>query len=96
MPNERIKRKYYVFSGYKKRNSVRLMYLECKLEQDLCLTHFPVKMPQNRKKNPFRDKQTTTNESLMFFDVKALTEGYQLNFRTLSTNNQGRVYVFIV
>ena len=45
---------------------------------------FQDKMPENGKKNPFRDKQTTTNESFMFFDVPALSERYQLNIWTLS------------
>ena len=57
------------FSGYKKRNNVRFMYLEPKLQQDSWFMHFQVKKPQNGKKNPFRDNETTNNEYLRFFDA---------------------------
>ena len=84
--NKKFKGKYYVFSGYRKRNNVRFMYLEPKLQQYSWFMHFQVKKPQNGKKNPFRDKETTTNEYLRFFDVKVLTETYLVHFGTLSTH----------
>ena len=34
--------------------------------------HFEVKMPQNGRKNIFRDKQTKNKVPLMFLDVKVL------------------------
>ena len=74
MPEECMKGKCYVFiSGYKKRNNVHLMYLECKLQQDSWFMHFRVKIPENGKKNPFTDNETTNKESLMIFDVQVLT-----------------------
>ena len=33
-PKDRMKRKYYIFSSYKQRNKVSLVYLEGKLQQD--------------------------------------------------------------
>ena len=36
--------------------------------------HFQVKMPENDRKNIFRDKQTTSRLPLMFLDVKVFTE----------------------
>ena len=36
--------------------------------------HFKVKMPENDRKNIFRDKQTTNKVPLMFLDVRVLTE----------------------
>ena len=33
-PNDSMKGKCYVFSGYKQRNKLCLVYLECKLQQD--------------------------------------------------------------
>ena len=38
--------------------------------------HFEVKMPENDRKNIFRDKQTTNKVPLMFLDVRVLTENY--------------------
>ena len=60
--------------------------LEPKLQQYSWFMHFQVKKPQNGKKNPFRDKETTTNKYLRFFDVKVLTETYLVHFGTLSTH----------
>ena len=34
MPEDTMKRKCYVFSGYKQRNKVRLFFLAGKLQQD--------------------------------------------------------------
>ena len=42
--------------------------------------HFHDKMPENGGRNIFSDKQTTDKVSLMFFDVKILTERYQISF----------------
>ena len=36
--------------------------------------HFQVKMPENGKKNIFREKQTTNKMPLMFLDVNVLRE----------------------
>ena len=36
--------------------------------------HFQVKMLENRRKNRFRDDETTNEVTLMSFDVKVLTE----------------------
>ena len=35
-PNDGMKGKCYVFSGYKQKNKVFLVYLEKKLQQDRC------------------------------------------------------------
>ena len=35
---------------------------------------FQLKKPQNGSKNIFRDKQTTNKTSLMFLDIKEVTE----------------------
>ena len=66
-PKDSMKGKCYVFSGFKKRTKVCLVYLEC-------LMYFQVKMPGKGRKNIFRDKQTTNKVPLMFLDVKVLTE----------------------
>ena len=36
--------------------------------------NFEVKMPQNGRKNIFRDKQTTKKVPLIFLDVQVVTE----------------------
>ena len=36
--------------------------------------HFQVKMPENRRKNIFRDKQKPAKVLLMLLEVKVLTE----------------------
>ena len=36
--------------------------------------HFQFKIPENGRKNIFRDKETTNMVPLMFLDVKVLTE----------------------
>ena len=45
--------------------------------------NFPVKMPENCKKNVFRDKKTKNKLPLMLLDVKVLTERQQLHYSTL-------------
>ena len=70
---------------------MRLMSLECKLQQDSWFMHFQVKMPQNGKENTFRDKQTTNKVVLMFFNDKLLTKRQQLYSWTLSTKKQDAV-----
>ena len=66
------------FSGYKQRNKVPLVCLECKLQHDrhewIEWMNFEVKMPQNGRKNIFRDKQTTKKVPLIFLDVQVVTE----------------------
>ena len=57
--------------------------------------HFKVKMEETATKNIFRNKRTANKVSLIFLDVKVLTERQQLRFCTLSRNKQGIVYVFI-
>ena len=36
--------------------------------------YLQVKMPQNHRKNIFKDKQTTNKVPVIFLDVKVLTE----------------------
>ena len=69
-----MKGKYYAFSGYKQRNTVWLAYLECELQQQVWLIHFPVKIPENGRKNISREKKAINKVPLMFLDVKVLTE----------------------
>ena len=57
--------------------------------------HFKVEMEETATKNIFRNKRTANKVSLIFLDVKVLTERQQLRFCTLSRNKQGIVYVFI-
>ena len=58
--------------------------------------YFPFKIPESGRNSIFRDNLTTNKGLLMFLDLKVLTERQQLRFCTLSTNNQGTVYVFSV
>ena len=52
-------------------------------------------MLQNSGKNIFRVEQTTNQGTADLFRCEgAFTEKKQLHFWTLSTNNQGTVYVF--
>ena len=46
-------------------------------------------MPENGSKNIFREKQRNKKVSLMFFDVKVLTEWLEFHFLILSTKKQG-------
>ena len=48
---------------------------------------FQFKMPENGRKNRFRDKQRPNNLPLMFLDVKILTEREILHFWNLLGNN---------
>ena len=41
--------KCYIFSGYKKRNNVRLIYLKCKPRQDSWFMHFQLYNAGKRK-----------------------------------------------
>ena len=41
------------------------------------LTYLQIEMPQNRRNNVFRSKQTINKIPLMFLDVKKLKEKYQ-------------------
>ena len=60
------------------------------------MRHFQDKIPENGRKNIFRDRKTTNNVPLMFLDVKVLTERKQWGFWTSSRRKQGTVYVFTV
>ena len=42
--------------------------------------HFQVKMPENGRKNIFREKETTNKVPLMFLDVKCLRKGKNCGF----------------
>ena len=67
--------KCYVFSSYKQRNKVPLVFLEWQLQQDrLWFMHFQVENPENGRENIFRDKQTTKKVPLIFLNVKVFTE----------------------
>ena len=50
-------------------------------------------MTKNGRKNIFREEQKIKKVPLMFLDVTVLTEKKQFRFLTLSTKNQGTVYV---
>ena len=41
---------------------------------DVCLIYLQVKMPQNGRKNVFRDKQIKNKVPLLFLHAKLLTE----------------------
>ena len=91
-----MKGKCYIFSAFKKRNKVCLVYSECKLQRD---RHFLSILKLKCQKQPSTTETTTetTNKvPLMFLDIKVLTERKQLHFWTLSTNKQGTVYVLSV
>ena len=45
--------------------------------------YFQVKIPENGRKNIFRDKQPTNKVKLIFFDVKVLTERQHMRFWTV-------------
>ena len=57
--------------------------------------HFHVKIQQICRKNIFTNKQTVNKVPLIFSEVKVLTEAQQFRFRTLSTNKQDKMYVFM-
>ena len=58
--------------------------------------HFQLEMLENRRKNIFRDEETRNKVPLMLLDVKVLTKTQELHYWRLSTNKQGRVYVFSI
>ena len=80
----KAKSKGHVFSGYKQRNKVYFLNLECELQQDgVWLMHFHIQMPENGRKNIFTEKQTINKVPLIFLDVKVLGEMEQLRFSTV-------------
>ena len=58
-----------VFRGYKQTSKVCFVYLECKLQPDVCRMYIQVELPQKGTKTIFSDKQRTTKVPLMFLDV---------------------------
>ena len=72
---ESKKSKCYVFSGYKQRNKVWLVYFEWKLQQNRYgWWIFKLKCHQTAKKNIFREKRTVNKVPYMFLDVKLRME----------------------
>ena len=69
-----MKVKCYVFRSYQQRYRVFLLYLEKKLQEKGLVDAFEYKVPENPRKSIFKAKQTTKNTSLMFLDLKVLTE----------------------
>lgn len=48
---------------------------------------FQLQMQENVRMIIFREKERTNNESLIFFDIKVVTEREQLYYWNLSTKN---------
>ena len=51
-------------------------------------------MPENGRKNIFRDKEKRKKIPLKFLDVDVLLESLIFRFWSLPTNKQGAMYVF--
>ena len=62
----------------------------------LWLIHFQIKRTEIGRKSIFQENQITNKVLLKFLDIKLLMERKLFRFWTLSTNIEGRVYVFIV
>ena len=56
--------------------------------------HLQVNIPDNGRKNIFKDKQTAKNVPLIFLDLNVLMETQILWFWNLPTNRKGAVYLF--
>ena len=78
-----MKAECYIFSSYKQRNKVWLVYLKCKLQQDTYGSFILKKMPENGRKYIFSEIQTRNMVLVMFLAFKRLTKNYQLRFWTL-------------
>ena len=83
-----IKSKCSVFSSFKQRTKVCMVYLECKLQEyryGWCL--FDLKCYETVYRTYSERSKQQTKVSL-FFDVKVVTERKEFYYGTLSTNNQ--------
>ena len=87
-PNDSLKYKHDIFSGYKQTSKVCLVYLESKLQQDRygwCICKLKCKKLVERRylernKQIFRDKETKNKVPPMFLDVNMLKEMQQCRF----------------
>ena len=67
-----MKSKCYVFTCHKQRNKVCFLYLNTGKVWSM---DFQIKVPENGRKNIFREFQTTNNDAVdTFLDIKELTE----------------------
>ena len=58
--------------------------------------HFQLRMLEIGRKLIFRDKENTNKLAKTFFDIKAVTQRWQLHFSTVSSIKEGTMYVFSV